>query len=82
MPELDDKQIEQYGYHQQAHDLINSQHLLVLMAAKRAREIQKGSKPLVEYQKEGYELFEDLVNNVKYSVIRILLNFDSNLIFF
>jgi len=35
--------------------------------------------PLVEYQKEGYELFEDLVNNVKYSVIRILLNFDSNL---
>ena len=34
---------------------------------------------LVEYQKEGYELFEDLVNNVKYSVIRILLNFDSNL---
>ena len=36
--------------------------------------------PLVEYQKEGYELFEDLVNNVKYSVIRILLNFDSNLI--
>ena len=36
--------------------------------------------PLVEYQKEGYDLFEDLVNNVKYSVIRILLNFDSNLI--
>ena len=36
--------------------------------------------PLVEYQKEGYELFEDLVNNVKYSVIWILLNFDSNLI--
>jgi len=36
--------------------------------------------PLVEYQKEGYELFEDLVNNVKYSVVRILLNFDSNLI--
>ena len=30
--------------------------------------------------KEGYQLFEDLVNNVKYSVIRILLNFDSNLI--
>ena len=36
--------------------------------------------PLVEYQKEGYDLFEDLVNNVKYSVIRILLNFDSSLI--
>jgi len=35
--------------------------------------------PLVEYQKEGYDLFEDLVNNVKYSVIRILLNFDSSL---
>ena len=34
--------------------------------------------PLVEYQKEGYDLFEDLVNNVKYSVIRILLNFDSS----
>jgi preprotein translocase subunit SecA len=36
--------------------------------------------PLVEYQKEGYDLFEDLVSNVKYSVIRILLNFDSSLI--
>ena len=36
--------------------------------------------PLVEYQKEGYDLFEDLVENVKYSVIRILLNFDSSLI--
>ena len=36
--------------------------------------------PLVEYQKEGYDLFEDLVNNVKYSVIRILLNFDSSLL--
>ena len=36
--------------------------------------------PLVEYQKEGYDLFEDLVNNVKYSVVRILLNFDSSLI--
>jgi len=36
--------------------------------------------PLVEYQKEGYDLFEDLVNNVKYSVIRILLNVDSSLI--
>ena len=36
--------------------------------------------PLVEYQKEGYDLFEDLVNNVKYSVIRILLNYDSSLI--
>ena len=36
--------------------------------------------PLVEYQKEGYDLFEDLVDNVKYSVIRILLNFDSSLI--
>ena len=36
--------------------------------------------PLVEYQKEGYDLFENLVNNVKYSVVRILLNFDSSLI--
>jgi preprotein translocase subunit SecA len=36
--------------------------------------------PLVEYQKEGYDLFEDLVSNVKYSVVRILLNFDSSLI--
>ena len=51
MPELDDKQKEQYGYHQQAHDLINSQHLLVLMASKRAREIQQGSKPLVNIRK-------------------------------
>jgi len=51
MPELDDRQKEQYGYQQQAHDLIHSQHLLVLMASKRAREIQQGSKPLVEYHK-------------------------------
>ena len=36
--------------------------------------------PLVEYQNEGYDLFEDLINNVKFSVIRILLNFDKNLI--
>jgi len=34
--------------------------------------------PLVEYQNEGYVLFEDLINNVKYSVIRLLLNFDKN----
>ena len=51
MADLDDKQIEAYGYNQQAHDLVNSQHLLVLMASKRAREIQQGSKPVVEYQK-------------------------------
>jgi len=36
--------------------------------------------PLVEYQNEGYDLFEELINNVKFSVIRILLNFDNNLI--
>ena len=36
--------------------------------------------PLVEYQNEGYNLFEDLIDNVKFSVIRILLNFDKNLI--
>ena len=36
--------------------------------------------PLVEYQNEGYNLFEDLINNVKFSVIRILMNFDKNLI--
>jgi len=36
--------------------------------------------PLVEYQKEGYDLFEELINNVKFSVIRILLNFDKTLI--
>ena len=36
--------------------------------------------PLVEYQNEGYELFEDLINNVKFSVIRLLMNFDKNLI--
>jgi|TARA_B110000444_G_C18826676_1_gene590736 DNA-directed RNA polymerase omega subunit len=51
MSEIDDKQIEAYGYHQAAHDIVNSQHLLVLMASKRAREIQQGSAPLVEYQK-------------------------------
>jgi len=34
--------------------------------------------PLVEYQNEGYVLFEDLITNVKYSVIRLLLNFDKN----
>ena len=34
--------------------------------------------PLVEYQNEGYVLFEDLITNVKYSVIRLLLNFDEN----
>ena len=32
--------------------------------------------PLVEYQKEGYELFEDLIHNVKLSVVRLLLNFE------
>ena len=36
--------------------------------------------PLVEYQNEGYDLFEELIDNVKFSVIRILLNFDNNLI--
>ena len=36
--------------------------------------------PLVEYQNEGYLLFEDLIENVKFSVIRILFNFDKNLI--
>jgi preprotein translocase subunit SecA len=36
--------------------------------------------PLVEYQNEGYDLFEDLINNVKFSVIRLLMNFDKNLI--
>ena len=36
--------------------------------------------PLVEYQNEGFDLFEELINNVKFSVIRILLNFDNNLI--
>ena len=34
--------------------------------------------PLVEYQNEGYVLFEDLITNVKFSVIRLLLNFDKN----
>ena len=33
--------------------------------------------PLVEYQKEGYDLFEDLIDNVKLSVIRLLLNFEN-----
>ncbi len=32
--------------------------------------------PLVEYQKEGYDLFEDLIHNVKLSVVRLLLNFE------
>jgi preprotein translocase subunit SecA len=36
--------------------------------------------PLVEYQNEGYNLFEELINNVKFSVIRILLNFDKTFI--
>jgi len=36
--------------------------------------------PLVEYQNEGYDLFEELINNVKFSVIRILLNFDKTFI--
>jgi preprotein translocase subunit SecA len=36
--------------------------------------------PLVEYQNEGYQLFEDLINNVKFSVIRLLMNFDTTLI--
>ncbi len=36
--------------------------------------------PLVEYQNEGYDLFEQLIDNVKFSVVRILLNFDKNLI--
>ena len=34
--------------------------------------------PLVEYQKEGYDLFEELIYNVKLSVVRLLLNFDSS----
>ncbi len=33
--------------------------------------------PLVEYQKEGYDLFEDLIDNVKLSVVRLLLNFEN-----
>ena len=36
--------------------------------------------PLVEYQNEGYDLFEELIDNVKFSVVRILLNFDKNLL--
>ena len=32
--------------------------------------------PLVEYQKEGYDLFEELIFSVKSSVVRLLLNFD------
>ncbi len=32
--------------------------------------------PLVEYQKEGYILFEELIHNVKLSVVRLLLNFE------
>ncbi len=32
--------------------------------------------PLVEYQKEGYDLFEDLIHDVKLSVVRLLLNFE------
>ena len=32
--------------------------------------------PLVEYQKEGYDLFEELIYNVKLSVVRLLLNFE------
>ena len=32
--------------------------------------------PLVEYQKEGYDLFEELIFSVKSSVIRLLLNFE------
>ena len=36
--------------------------------------------PLVEYQNEGYDLCEELIDNVKFSVIRLLLNFDKNLI--
>ena len=33
--------------------------------------------PLVEYQKEGYDLFEELIDNVKLSVVRLLLNFEN-----
>ena len=36
--------------------------------------------PLVEYQNEGYTLFEDLIENVKFSVIRFLMNFDKSFI--
>ena len=36
--------------------------------------------PRVEYQNEGFELFEDLISNVKFSVIRLLMNFDKSLI--
>ena len=32
--------------------------------------------PLVEYQKEGYDLFEELVTRVKFAVIRLLFNFE------
>ena len=36
--------------------------------------------PLVEYQKEGYDLFEDLVTRVKFSVIRLLFNFEKEIL--
>jgi len=36
--------------------------------------------PLVEYQKEGYDLFEDLVTRVKFAVIRLLFNFEKEIL--
>ena len=36
--------------------------------------------PLGDYQNEGYTLYEDLIENVKFSVIRILMNFDKSFI--
>ena len=36
--------------------------------------------PLVEYQKEGYDLFEELVTRVKFSVIRLLFNFEKEIL--
>ena len=37
--------------------------------------------PLVEYQKEGYDLFEELVTRVKFAVIRLLFNFENEKLF-
>jgi len=36
--------------------------------------------PLVEYQKEGYDLFEELISRVKFSVIRLLYNFEKEVL--
>jgi DNA-directed RNA polymerase omega subunit len=44
----DQKQREAYTLHQAAHDAVDNQHLLCLMASKRARELQQGSAPRVD----------------------------------